>query len=59
MFGFCWPAPLDTAMLVCCGVANAIAQHLLTRALHLAPLTAASPFFSLMLVWALGIGYVV
>ena len=37
LFGFRWPAPLDTAMLVCSGVANAIAQHLWTRALHLAP----------------------
>jgi drug/metabolite transporter (DMT)-like permease len=34
LFGFRWPAPLDTAMLVCSGVANAIAQHLWTRALH-------------------------
>lgn len=59
LFGFRWPAPLDTAMLVCSGVANAIAQHLWTRALHLAPATAVSPFFYLMLVWALVIGFVV
>jgi drug/metabolite transporter (DMT)-like permease len=59
LFGFKWPAPLDAAMLVCSGVANAIAQHLWTRALHLAPATAVSPFFYLMLVWALVIGYVV
>jgi drug/metabolite transporter (DMT)-like permease len=59
LFGFRWPAPLDAAMLVCSGVANAIAQHFWTRALHLAPATAVSPFFYLMLVWALVIGYVV
>jgi drug/metabolite transporter (DMT)-like permease len=46
-------------MLICSGVANAIGQHLWTRALQLAPATAVSPFFYLMLVWALVIGYVV
>jgi drug/metabolite transporter (DMT)-like permease len=59
LFGFRWPAPIDAAMLVCSGVANAIAQFFWTRALHLAPATAVSPFFYLMLVWALVIGYVV
>jgi drug/metabolite transporter (DMT)-like permease len=59
LFGFQWPAPLDAAMLVCSGVANAIGQFFWTRALHLAPATAVSPFFYLMLVWALVIGYVV
>jgi drug/metabolite transporter (DMT)-like permease len=46
-------------MLVCSGVANAVGQFFWTRALHLAPATAVSPFFYLMLVWALVIGYVV
>jgi drug/metabolite transporter (DMT)-like permease len=59
LFGFRWPAPLDAAMLICSGVANAIGQFFWTRALHLAPATAVSPFFYLMLVWALVIGYVV
>jgi drug/metabolite transporter (DMT)-like permease len=59
LFGFRMPAPVDAAMLVCSGIANAIAQHFWTRALHLAPATAVSPFFYLMLVWALIIGYVV
>jgi drug/metabolite transporter (DMT)-like permease len=59
LFGFQWPAPLDAAMLICSGVANAIGQFFWTRALHLAPATAVSPFFYLMLVWALVIGYVV
>jgi drug/metabolite transporter (DMT)-like permease len=59
LFGFRMPAPLDAAMLVCSGIANAIAQFFWTRALHLAPATAVSPFFYLMLVWALVIGYVV
>jgi drug/metabolite transporter (DMT)-like permease len=49
LFGFRWPAPLDAAMLVCSGVANVIGQFLWTRALQLAPATAVSPFFYLML----------
>ena len=58
-FGFRWPAPLDAAMLICCGVANALGQYLWTRALHLASATAVMPFFYLMLVWALVIGYII
>ncbi len=34
-------------------------QYFWTRALQLAPATAVSPFYYLMLVWALLIGYVV
>jgi drug/metabolite transporter (DMT)-like permease len=59
VFGLKWPAPIDATMLVCSGVANAVGQFFWTRALHLAPATAVSPFFYLMLVWALVIGYVV
>jgi drug/metabolite transporter (DMT)-like permease len=59
VFGLRWPAPIDAAMLICSGVANAVGQYFWTRALHLAPATAVSPFFYLMLVWALVIGYVV
>jgi drug/metabolite transporter (DMT)-like permease len=59
LFGFRMPTPVDAAMLVCSGIANAIAQFFWTRSLHLAPATAVSPFFYLMLVWALVIGYVV
>jgi drug/metabolite transporter (DMT)-like permease len=59
VFGLKWPAPIDAAMLVCSGIANAVGQFFWTRALHLAPATAVSPFFYLMLVWALVIGYVV
>jgi drug/metabolite transporter (DMT)-like permease len=59
VFGLRWPAPIDAVMLACSGVANAVGQFFWTRALHLAPATAVSPFFYLMLVWALIIGYVV
>jgi drug/metabolite transporter (DMT)-like permease len=58
-FGFRRPPPLDAAMLVASGIANALAQYLWTRALTLAPATAVSPFYYLMLVWALAIGFLV
>jgi drug/metabolite transporter (DMT)-like permease len=59
VLGFRWPTPLDAAMLICSGIANAFAQYLWTKALHLASATAVMPFFYLMLVWALVIGYAV
>jgi drug/metabolite transporter (DMT)-like permease len=59
LFGFRVPTPFDAAMLVLGGVANALGQFLWTRALLLAPTTAVSPFYYLMLVWALVIGYLV
>ena len=46
-------------LLVGSGVANAIAQYAWTRALQLAPTAAVSPFYYLMLVWALLIGFLV
>jgi drug/metabolite transporter (DMT)-like permease len=59
LFGFRWPAPVDAAMLVLSGVANAVGQFFWTKALLLAPATAVSPFYYLMLVWALVIGYLI
>jgi drug/metabolite transporter (DMT)-like permease len=59
LFGFRFPTYMDAAMLVLSGVANAAGQLLWTKALLLAPATAVSPFYYLMLVWALVIGYVV
>jgi drug/metabolite transporter (DMT)-like permease len=58
-FGFRWPTPIDAAMLFAAGVANAIGQYLWTRALLLAPTAAVSPFYYLILVWALAIGFLV
>jgi drug/metabolite transporter (DMT)-like permease len=58
-FGLVWPSPLDAVMLLLSGVANAIAQYMWTRAIHLAPTTAVSPFYYFLLVWALLIGYAV
>ena len=59
VFGFRWPTTVDAAMLALSGVANAVAQYAWTRALHLAPTTAVSPFYYLLLVWALVIGFLV
>lgn len=59
LFGFRWPTVMDANMLVMSGVANVAAQYAWTKALMLAPTAAVSPFYYLMLVWAIGIGYVV
>ena len=59
LFGFPWPTAVDAAMLAVGGVANAAAQYAWTRALLLAPASAVSPFYYLMLVWAMAIGFVI
>ena len=41
------------------GVANAAAQYYWTKALLMAPTAAVSPFYYLMLVWAMAIGFIV
>lgn len=41
------------------GFINALGQWFSTRALHLAPAAAVTPFYYLMLLWALLIGFVV
>jgi drug/metabolite transporter (DMT)-like permease len=59
VFGFQWPTLADGAIMALSGVANAAAQYAWTKALLLAPTAAVSPFYYLMLVWAIGIGFVV
>ncbi len=59
LFGFRWPTAADAAMLAFGGVANAAAQYAWTKALLMAPTSAVSPFYYLMLVWAMAIGFVV
>jgi drug/metabolite transporter (DMT)-like permease len=58
-FGWRWPTPLDAAMLFGTGFTNAIGQWFWTKALHLAPAAAVTPFYYLMLVWSLMIGFLV
>lgn len=59
LLGFRWPTPVDAALLVFTGVVNSIAQYAWTKALMMAPTAAVSPFYYLMLVWAIGISFVV
>jgi drug/metabolite transporter (DMT)-like permease len=59
LFGFTWPTPGDFLLFVACGLANLAGQVFWTKALVRAPTTAVSPFFYFMLVWAMGIAYVV
>jgi drug/metabolite transporter (DMT)-like permease len=58
-FGWRSPTPIDAAMLFGTGFVNAIGQWFWTKALHLAPAPAVTPFYYLMLVWALIIGFAV
>jgi drug/metabolite transporter (DMT)-like permease len=57
LFGWRWPNSSDAAMLFGTGFTNAIGQWFWTKALHLAPAPAVTPFYYLMLVWALAFGF--
>jgi drug/metabolite transporter (DMT)-like permease len=57
LFGWRSPSAIDAAMLFGTGFANAIGQWFWTKALHLAPAPAVTPFYYLMLVWALMFGF--
>ncbi len=59
VFGWRWPTPLDAAMLFGTGFTNAVGQWFWTKSLHLAPAPAVTPFYYLMLVWAMVIGFAV
>lgn len=59
VFGFRWPTAIDAAAMAVGGAANAAAQYAWTKALLMAPASAVSPFYYLMLVWAMVIGFVV
>src|SRR5580658_6023554 len=56
-FGWRWPTPLDAAMLFGTGFTNALGQWFWTKSLHMAPAPAVTPFYYLMLVWALAFGF--
>jgi drug/metabolite transporter (DMT)-like permease len=57
--GWITPTPLDAAWIVLNGVSNAVGQYWWTRALHLAPASAVSPFYYLSLIWASILGYAI
>ena len=58
-FGWRWPTPLDAVMLFGTGLTNAIGQWFWTKSLHLAPAPAVTPFYYVMLVWAVVFGFVI
>jgi drug/metabolite transporter (DMT)-like permease len=58
-FGIAVPTWTHAGLIVCNGLTNAIGQYWWTRALHLAPASAVTPFFYLSLVWAAVLGFVV
>jgi len=57
LFGWRWPTASDAAMLLGTGFTNMIGQWFWTKALHMAPAPAVTPFYYLMLVWALMFGF--
>ena len=59
LFGWRTPNSIDAAMLFGSGFTNAIGQWFWTKALHLAPAPAVTPFYYLMLIWALMFGFLI
>jgi drug/metabolite transporter (DMT)-like permease len=57
LFGWRLPSAIDAAMLFGTGFTNAIGQWFWTKALQFAPAPAVTPFYYLMLVWALMFGF--
>jgi drug/metabolite transporter (DMT)-like permease len=55
--GVKWPTVEDALMMAGSGVMNGLGQYWWTRALHLAPASAVSPFYYFMLVWAAILGF--
>jgi drug/metabolite transporter (DMT)-like permease len=57
-FGWRSPSLIDAALLFGTGFVNAVGQWFWTKALQAAPAPAVTPFYYLMLVWALVFGFV-
>jgi len=58
-FGFVVPTWVDASLMALNGATNALGQYWWTRALHLAPASAVTPFYYLSLVWAIFFGYMI
>src|SRR6185312_15967365 len=52
-FGLTIPTTQDALAMTVAGVMNGFGQYWWTRALHLAPASAVTPFYYFMLVWAI------
>jgi drug/metabolite transporter (DMT)-like permease len=59
VFGWRTPSPLDAALFFSSGFLNAFGQWCWTKSLHMAPAAAVTPFYYLMMVWALLLGFMV
>jgi drug/metabolite transporter (DMT)-like permease len=57
--GWISPTPIDAAWMIFNGISNAVGQYWWTRALHLAPASAISPFYYLSLIWASVLGFAI
>jgi drug/metabolite transporter (DMT)-like permease len=55
--GLRMPNHFDAALMLGNGITNAFGQYWWTRALHLAPASAVSPFYYLMLLWSALLGF--
>ena len=49
----------DAMLMLAIGLTNVFAQYWWTRSLYLAPTSAVMPFYYFMLVWSIGIGFLV
>jgi len=58
-FGFIVPSWIDGTVMLAIGVVNALGQYWWTRALHLAPASAVTPFYYFSLVWAIVLGFLI
>jgi drug/metabolite transporter (DMT)-like permease len=56
-FGVTMPTGQDALAMIAAGVLNGFGQYWWTRALHLAPASAVTPFYYFMLVWAILLGF--
>jgi len=59
LLGFVMPTWIGMGALVLSGFLNVLAQYLWTRALHMAPASAVTPFYYLSLVWSMLAGFLV
>ena len=57
--GFVMPTWIDGALMLTIGVINALGQYWWTRALHLAPASAVTPYYYFSLVWAILLGFLI
>jgi drug/metabolite transporter (DMT)-like permease len=59
LLGFVMPTWIAAGGMAAAGLLNLLAQYCWTRALHMAPASAVSPFYYLSLVWSMLAGFLV